>query len=494
MITSTYLCVLGEISPIKALPDEILLTIFDFCRADAVERTSWPWTGLWPSVWRRLVHVCQRWRYAVFSSPLRLDLRLHYTDRHGSSLRKILGVWPPFPIEICCFKLRGNIIAALEHRDRICELGFEMSSLEWGKFDRLTQLQKPFPALRCLRMKLLGWGKVPALSTMLLGGSAPSLRSLYLHNITFPTLPQFLLSCNDLSELHLQVLPCYITPETAVTVLSALAKLTWFEIGFERPDSDLIRLVPPPTCAVLPALTVFIFCGVNEYSEDLLARIDIPQLETLSIMYKNVSHVFDIPQVISHSLPLGPFHRAEVIFSVLRVGIRLYQSEEAYSPKMLELGFNHYVPDHHAEAMRQISILSPLLSSVTELDIRSDGSFAGEDCEDLMYHSNWLVLFHVFASVRTLRLSSKIRPFVVSFIVSSLLGHTEEGVNDVLPELQDLYLTDGARRDEPEEQAIELLIAAGQNFDHNVTVHRLPYHAWYELDRDWRQFPYRTWS
>jgi hypothetical protein len=111
-----------------------------------------------------------------------------------------------------------------------------------------------------------------------------------------------------------------------------------------------------------------------------------------------------------------------------------------------------------------------------------------------MYHSNWLVLFHVFASVRTLRLSSEIRPFIVSFIVSSLLGQTGEGVNDVLPELQNLYLTDGAWSDEPEEQAIELLIAAGQNFDHNVTVHRLPYHDWCELDRDWRRFPYRTWS
>jgi hypothetical protein len=234
-----------------------------------VERTSW---RRWPSVWRRLVHVCQRWRYAVFSSPLRLDLRLHYSDRHGSSLREILGVWPPFPIEICCSKFRGNLIAALEHCDRICELRFEMSSLEWGMFDRVTQMQKPFPALRSLRMKLLGSGKVPALSTTLLGGSAPSLRSLYLQNITFPTLPQFLLSCNDLSELHLQFLPCYITPETVVTVLSALAKLTWFEIGFERPDSDLIRLAPPPTCAVLPVPSTFQCYGARHRERRFLCR------------------------------------------------------------------------------------------------------------------------------------------------------------------------------------------------------------------------------
>jgi hypothetical protein len=45
----------------------------------------------------------------------------------------------------------------------------------------------------------------------------------------------------------------------------------------------------------------------------------------------------------------------------------------------------------------------------------------------------------------------------------------------VLPELQNLYLTDKCWRDELEEQDIELFIPAGQNADHSVTVHRLPY-------------------
>ena len=114
--------------------------------------------------------------------------------------------------------------------------------------------------------------------------------------------------------------------------------------------------------------------------------------------------------------------------------------------------------------------------------------------KDLRDNSVWLVLFHLFASVQTLHLSSDIQPFVVSFILSSLPGHTGESVNDVLPELQNLYLTDRIWRDEFEEQAIEQLIApTGQNSNHNVTVHRLPYCDWSELVRDWSENPYRDW-
>ena len=115
----TCLNVLGEISPrvtSTALPDEILLTIFDFCRVSSVKGTNG-----WPNMWKNLVHVCQRWRYVVFSSPLRLDLRLHLTDR--TSVSEMLDVWPPIFIEVySSFNLGDNIMAALEQHDRICDL------------------------------------------------------------------------------------------------------------------------------------------------------------------------------------------------------------------------------------------------------------------------------------------------------------------------------------------------------------------------------------
>jgi F-box-like len=481
----TYLCVLGEISPIKALPDEILLTIFDFCRVAAVKRTYRWGARPWPWMWRNLVHVCQRWRYVVFSSPLRLDLRIYYSDRHGSSLREILDVWPPFLIEISCHDLQDNLIAALEHRDRICELRFELSSSEWWKLAKVTRMQKPFPALTCLRLQLgVSFGPEPALSQTFLGGSAPSLRSLYLDRIPFPTLPQLLLSCKDLSELYLKDIPNpgYISPDAMATALSGLTKLTCLEIWFE--EAGEIRLAPPSTRAVLPALTVFKFCGFNQYLKDLLSRIDLPQLETLSIIYReDERNPVDISQDIPDSLPLAPFHRAEVIFCWFNIVIRLYQSEATYSPKTLKLDFMQSLFGYQPASIARICTLSPLLSSVTELDIGSDDSFSlldDKELEDLKDNSEWLALFRLCTSIRTLRLSSDIQPFVVSFIISSLLGHTEKSFTDVLPELQNLYVFTQRRLEDLqlEEQAIELLITTG----HTAIIHRLPDRGFHDID------------
>jgi F-box-like len=104
---------LGESSShvtIEALPDEVLLKIFDFCRTAPVDRLS-GWQGPWPKIWQNLVHVCQRWRYVVFSSPLRLDLRIYCSDK--TPARETLDVWPAFPIEIFQSILMSGITSLL---------------------------------------------------------------------------------------------------------------------------------------------------------------------------------------------------------------------------------------------------------------------------------------------------------------------------------------------------------------------------------------------
>jgi F-box-like len=481
------LCFLDEISrrvTIGILPDEILLKIFDFCRQVITSKSC----SRWPKVWHNLVHVCQRWRYVIFSSPLLLDLRVYYSGK--TPVRTMLDVWPHLPIEVSCYGLQDsdNIVSALEQHDRICKIHFTVSGEGCGRLP--TVMHKPFPALTCLRLE---WSNIwsvlepqPALPITFLGGSAPSLQSLTLRGVPFPTLPQFLLSCNDLSELRLEEIPKrgYISPETMVTVLSALTKLTYLEISFE--NLGAIRLAPPPppplTRAVLPVLTVFKFQDANEYSENLLARIAVPRLESLSITYEYEPRVFDIRQVIIHSLPLGPFLFAEVTFSTHEVDIRLYQSEGAdFFSETLNFCFLQE-PGYETPSMGQICTLSPLLSSVIELNIRSDWSFfeydSDSDSEDLSFedmsiHSECLVLFRPFTAVRTLRL----RDIVYPLILCSLLGHTGESVTEVLPELRHLY-PPSYRRGSAEEKAIELFITGRQHSGHTVTVHRLPYRDW----------------
>ncbi|KAH9975120.1 hypothetical protein BGW80DRAFT_131807 [Lactifluus volemus] len=223
-----------EISPprvtIKALPDEVLLEIFNCCRVAAMEAPYF-WSRLWAYTWYKLVHVCRRWRYVVLSSPLGLDLRLYCTDR--TPVRKTLDVWPPFPIEIRSYHFGDNIIAALEHRDRVCYLDFVPSL--YSNFERLvTVMGNPFPALKQLR--LVGKGVAPVLPVTFLGGSAPNLRSLSLNGVAFPTLPQLLLSCKDLSELCLHNIPYLgdISPESMAISLSSLTRLTRLIIELKK--------------------------------------------------------------------------------------------------------------------------------------------------------------------------------------------------------------------------------------------------------------------
>src|SRR5712672_1762082 len=74
---------------IDVLPDDVLVEIFTFyVNID----------DLYPPLnkWHALVHVCRRWRYLVFASPRRLNLRLKYGG-HGP-MSEMLDAWPVLPV------------------------------------------------------------------------------------------------------------------------------------------------------------------------------------------------------------------------------------------------------------------------------------------------------------------------------------------------------------------------------------------------------------
>jgi hypothetical protein len=72
---------------INILPDDVVLEIFDHYVAEADRKFE---------EWQMLVHVCQKWRYVVFQSPLRLNLRILCSA--GAHVREKLALWPSFPI------------------------------------------------------------------------------------------------------------------------------------------------------------------------------------------------------------------------------------------------------------------------------------------------------------------------------------------------------------------------------------------------------------
>ncbi|KAI0251489.1 hypothetical protein BJV78DRAFT_1352932 [Lactifluus subvellereus] len=233
-----------------------------------------------------------------------------------------------------------------------------------------------------------------------------------------------------LALTHLELWP---VDGTASALPDMLRSLT---IGFESPASRPDRRgrrTPPLTRVILPALFKLRFRGVSEYLEDLVARIDAPRLNDLSISFFN-QLVLDTPQLLQFITHIGvtkSYNRAEVVFTDI------------------------YVQFSHSQICNQYSLLLP---SVEQLDI----------FERRWNDSNgtWLELFRPFTAVRTLRISRSPQ----SSIMRALQELSEDRTIEVLPSLDCLYLED-CQPSGPEQKAIEPFIAARQDSDHPVAVH-----------------------
>jgi hypothetical protein len=152
------------------LPDDVLVEIFDSSEGIVLPA----WSG--QDTWHALVHVCRRWRYLVFASPRRLNLRLVY--RGHRPMLEVLDAWPVLPVSLTSSSDRSgqrwdNIVAALEseHSDRISEIDTRMINSGWERF--AAAMQKPFPELTYLDVWTWTFDGVRVLPDSFLGGSAP---------------------------------------------------------------------------------------------------------------------------------------------------------------------------------------------------------------------------------------------------------------------------------------------------------------------------------
>ena len=386
-----------------------------------------------------------------------------------------MDVWPPLPIEIDSNGAHddmANIIAALEHRNRVRKIlirNLTISQLE----ELAPMLQELLPALAVLRLWTDTDETVPALPDMFLGGSAPRLQSLDLRGIPFPGFPRLLSSATDLSDLTLSKIPHtgYISPEAMVTSLSALTRLTRLAIGLESPASRPDRRGPPPlTRVILPALEELEFCGASEYLEDLVARIDAPRLHNLNISFFHqlIYDVQQLPYFIGHAGSLGSFSHAGVVLNDYGVDIEFYSSEKTLANlhNWLRLGILCREVDWQVSSMAQICNQVSLLPSIVEqLDIQVPDylkSILQVGVED----TQWLELFRPFTAIRTLRICHNLQ----SLIVQALQELTGERATEILPALDSLYLEEYPPSGS-DQQAIESFVAARQHSDHPVAVH-----------------------
>jgi hypothetical protein len=456
-------CDVGRVT-IDMLPDVALLEIFDCYVNQARDEEEYyndHERSLRIQAWHTLVHVCRKWRAIVLGSPRRLDLRLFCKDM--TPVKDTLAVWPPLPIVIEQHYSEGemdNIIAALEHNDRVCDIHFEYLSNS-GLEEVLAVMQQPFPALTHLDMSLNDRREPPpVVPESFLGGSAPRLQELWFQLFPFPGLPKLLLSATGLVYLHLEHIPHsgYISPEAMVRCLSTLTRLKELSLDFESPLSRPVRRPHPPTRSILLALTHIWFQGVSEYLEDLVAGIDAPLLNWFNIKFFH-QLIFDTPQLaqfIARTPNTQPPVEARIFFSDHSVEVIFLRT----FPRGFSLKISCRQSDWQLSSLSQVCSLSfpeAFIPGVEHLYIYNSAQHWQHDIED----SQWLDVLHPFTAVKYLYLSRECAPRMAPAL--------EKLAGEVLPSLQNLFLED-LLPSGPVQGAIGKFIAAQQLASHPIAV------------------------
>ena len=480
------------------LPDEVLLSIFDFCVDEdpfAEGKNSKKET----EAWQLLVHVCRQWRNAVFGSPRRLNLRLFCTGK--TPAKDMLDIWPALPILVYGFRHylssptegMDNILAALKHSNRIHKI--ELVNLYSPQLEKVLEtMQDSFPKLTELRL----WSNDETTSVIpdsFLGGSALRLRLLWLKQIPFPGLPKLLLSATHLVELYLEYIPHsgYISPEVIVTALSTLTSLKSFFLGFQsprsRPDRES-RRPPLQTRTVLPALTHLTFKGASDYSEVFMAHIDTPRLYSLYITFTD-QNIFGTPQFgefISRTPMSKGFEKAWVAFEddeFTQSRVNLSSQTSGYRVLDVKISCGNFdlqfssLKQFCSSSLPSLSVLEDLHMSYMMYRSSSDShSNSEENFNNMLDHientvtiynienSRWLELLHPFSTAKNLYLSEQI--IFMSPIVPALEELVGSRITEVLPTLQNIFLEWPLKVPE----GIEQFVAARQTTTHPIAVSR----------------------
>ena len=396
-------------------------------------------------------------------------------DASRNPFREIVGIWPTIPITILSWNLglgpADEVIAALEHPNRVSRISLLVNKSQLGESAAL--MQEPFTVLTHLSITSR-CGIVQSLPDGFLGGSAPSLQQVQLCGILYPALPVLLLSASNLVDLRLLNIPPtgYIAPETMVSHVAASPKLETLYIGFSDVASfpDLI-ISPPITRTVLPALCNFSFSGKFKYLEDFVSRIDAPQLNSISVYYRqrDIGINFDVsqlPKFINRSenlkRSLSQHCKIMVDQDIITLCVGRATSERGNPNPGISV---HLVTEEQSLGSANIlGFMSPILSDIVHCTI--DAMYfmleSGLGRDDL----DCLQLLRQLSSLQTLIVLNKI-----GGIISRVLGHIDVGtITETLPALQLLCIEEEEEEEEYRHTpSVHMFLAIRRDSGHPVT-------------------------
>jgi F-box-like len=449
---------------IDILPDDVLLDIFDFYMNEyAILSVKWH-AHAWPS----LAHVCRRWRSLVFQSRCRLNLQLYCTPQ--TPAKDTLDDWPALPLTIHgsmdLTSGADNIIAALRKSNRVCNVELYLAGRQFEEV--LAAMHVSFPELTNLRLSSHDENP-PVIPDSFLDGSAPRLRNFSLNGIPFLGLPN--LSATHLVSLNLSDIPHsgYISPEEMVAPLSVLSSLEILSLGFRSPQSHPdweSRSIPRLKCSILPALRRLHFKGVTEYLEELVTRIDTPQLDGMNITFFNQIDFActRLAQFIDCTPKLRARDEAHVQLDDRTAGISLRNRTSNLSLRVYELLINISCrePDWQLSSIEQICNSLHLLSTPEDLYIEHGYSqlvWKSGAIEDIL----WSELLRPFAAVKNLYLSKEFAPGI-AVALKELVG-----IAEVLPKLQNIFV-EGLQPSGPLQENIGQFVAERRLSDHPIAI------------------------
>ena len=437
---------------IKKLSDDVLLSIFHhFLHAS-------------PQFWHVLTHVCQKWRRIIFESPLSLRLRLYCT--YGTPVLETLGYWPPFPLVVNYGEIHrpptpedeDNIMAALEHTDRVRSISFTASS---SLLKKLATISKPFLELEELVLLSKDNSQLALPSAFWWGHRLRTLRSI---RIAFPSLPQLLLPSQNLVDIQLDEIPSvgYFPPEAFANALCGMTQLETLSLHFISypPRRNYLSLPPfPQDRVLLPAITHFKYRGISKYLDILVARIDTPRLRDINFAF------FSQPTLDALQLGLfinrielwGSPPRADILTS--RGTISITFSQPGTSTR-LGLQISCEQLDWQLSSISQICAHFSSFS-VEELRIQTAGpSSVPDDMDD----GQWLRLVRTFDGAKDCRLVGKHATAILRALHLADEGHA------VLPALRKLHVPLMSMSG-PSSDSVKAFLAKRRLSSHSVQVY-----------------------
>ena len=424
---------------IHGLDDDSLLQIFSCFRLEGEH--DW-YLRL---AWRNLVQVCQRWRYLIYDSWSHLDLCLLLSNDPPSS--DTPSYLPPLPVVITCSDVTGTMaqkgedkiqLGLQQQHSRVRRVVFRAPSSSLRMW--LEPMNKPFPILRDLSlfcMSLTTTEMSPVLPETL---QAPDLRHLSLHGIGLPKDLSLLSSTIALSRLSLTHIQesFYFPPGQLVTRLQGLPHLEELSIGFAIPiplpsfEKELLPApIPPVTLHTLRQLT---FHGEGVYLDNLVAQINTPLLERLSLAL-----LFDPDFTLVH---LNEFthHRtqgsgcpvAQITFNKDGASIDAGYYEQQGTGK-LSVHVNCKPLNWQIDSATQVcGALGKVLSAVKEFTLDLDVDGIPSSWENTLGSMMWHELLLPFTGVKKLHIGSS--------LTLELSRALESVTLELLPELQELEL------------------------------------------------------